>query len=583
MLCAGQSLTLTTDAVSNYSWSTGATSSSIVVAPTSNTLYSLYATSSLACNATGVMSVNVNSSVPVLSVSQSTNSTCLGNTVSVNATGALSYTWSNGLQNNVPFTPGSGTNNYTVTGQNGCGTSTALATVTVSALPVIGTASPQPVCENNPFTLSATGATTYTWLPTNQTGSNVTSSVPATTIFTVTGTTGSCSGTHIFTVTTKPNPTLSIVGTGTAPCPGTGVTMTVSGAVTYTWTQANLSGTLVTDTPTSPTLYQVSGTNSVGCTTGTNYVVVPQSAPNMLTNLTSTTICQGGSVTLSASGAAGYTWSTGQNSSSIVLTPSGNTVVTVTGGQTTNTCTTTKSFSVDVAVPVLGVSQNTTICQGAVTTISAGPGTNFNWSHGGGNFQVLSNISPSVTTVYTVTADVQVNSILCPASNTVLVTVNQNPSITVTPVNKVICRKDPIVLSASGASTYVWFTNQTTSSITYTTNFLGLITQTVLGTDQNGCSTEASFSFSVSPCNSIAERNVSGSILVYPNPSRGEITIRSEKAVTLHMMNALGQNVKTIVIRSAEQEEIVSGLAEGVYFITADGDKSVRETVVIQR
>jgi hypothetical protein len=582
-ICSGQTLTLTTNAISNYSWTNGSTASSIVIAPTTSTVYGLTATSPQSCTAARQVSITVASGLPVLSVTQSTNSTCLGNTVSVNATGAVTYTWSNSIQNNVPFTPVSGTNNYTVTGQNGCGTSTALATVSVSALPVLAVANPSIVCENNVTTLTVTGASTYTWMPMFQTGTMALATVTAPTIYTVTGTTGSCSGMHTVQVNTKPNPTLTIVGTGSVPCMGTSVTLTVSGASTYTWVQTNLSGTLVTDTPTAPILYQVSGTNSVGCTTGTNYVVVPQSAPVLTSNFTSSTICNGGSVSLSAAGGNSYTWSTGSNANPLVLTPSGNTVISVTGGHNTNTCTTTQSYTVTVAVPVLPVSQNTAICFGGLTTLTAGVGQNYVWQPGGSQFPVLTDISPSVTTIYTVSADVTVLNISCPASSTVMVTVNPNPSVNVTPLNAVICRKDPIVLTASGASTYVWFTQATGSSITYSTNFVGLFSNTVVGTDANGCSTEASFSFSVASCNSIVERDASSSVLVYPNPSRGEITIRAERPVTLQMVNALGQHVKTIVIRSAEQVETVSGLAEGVYFITADGDKSVRESVIIQR
>jgi hypothetical protein len=66
VLCSGNSLTITTDAISNYSWSTGATTNSIVVAPTTNTVYSLTAMSPSNCITTANLSVIVSSGVPVL-------------------------------------------------------------------------------------------------------------------------------------------------------------------------------------------------------------------------------------------------------------------------------------------------------------------------------------------------------------------------------------------------------------------------------------------------------------------------------------------------------------------------------------
>lgn len=61
---------------------------------------------------------------------------------------------------------------------------------------------------------------------------------------------------------------------------------------------------------------------------------------------TTATICSGSSATLSASGAASYSWSSGQNTSSITVSPSATTIYTVTG--TTNGCSNTSISSVVV-------------------------------------------------------------------------------------------------------------------------------------------------------------------------------------------------------------------------------------------
>src|SRR5690606_14462261 len=137
-----------------------------------------------------------------------------------NATGALTYTWSHGVSNNVSFTPAA-TAVYTVMGENGCGITNATTTITISQLPVTGVATPSSICENTSMQLSATGANTFTWQPTNQTGSIVIPTASATTICTVTGESGNCMGQHTFAVVTRPNPTITVAGTATEVCLGT--------------------------------------------------------------------------------------------------------------------------------------------------------------------------------------------------------------------------------------------------------------------------------------------------------------------------------------------------------------------------
>jgi hypothetical protein len=580
LICSGQSLTLTTNAISNYSWSTGATTPSLVVSPTTNTVYALTATSPSNCTTSRSITVTVSSGPPVLSVTQSTTSTCLGNTVSLDASGALTYTWSHGISSNVSFTPAA-TTVYTVTGQNGCGTTQATATVTVSPLPVAGVATPSVICENGSMQLTATGATTYTWEPTSQTGSNVASSASVTTVFTVTGESGNCIGTHTFTVIANPNPTLSIVTTATRVCLGNAVTFTVTGADTYTWVQS-LTGSLVTSSPTTATLYQVSGTNSVNCISGTSQIVLVDNPPAMGANLTSTAVCAGSQVLLSASGANNYTWSTGAtNTSTLMVSPPSFSVYTVTGGHTTNSCTATKEFTVNAVTAHLGVSTSTAICMGAQITLTAGPGLNISWNPGG-PFPVLSNISPTATTVYSVSAQVTTMNVTCPASSTVQVTVHQPPVVTANASQTVICRNDPLTINAQGAQTYSWSTGQTNASITYTSGFSGPKNISVEGTDNNGCKSTGSMMVQVNPCTGLRE-SVNTDVQIYPNPSSGSFIVKCSKPVTVIVYNALGQPLRSAQIDASGSLEMHE-LAGGLYLVSIDDGRTTSvKTVVVNR
>jgi hypothetical protein len=112
---------------------------------------------------------------------------CKGASVSLSGTGASTYTWTGGVVNGAAFTP-TITATYTVTGANASAcTNTAVITVTVNALPVIGaTSTHSMICAGSSSTLTATGASSYTW-NTGSTTAGMTVSPTVTTSYTVTG------------------------------------------------------------------------------------------------------------------------------------------------------------------------------------------------------------------------------------------------------------------------------------------------------------------------------------------------------------------------------------------------------------
>jgi len=112
---------------------------------------------------------------------------CKGASVSLSGTGASTYTWTGGVVNGSAFNPTT-TATYTVTGANASAcTNTAVITVTVNALPVIGaTSTHSMICAGSSSTLTATGASSYTW-NTGATTAGITVSPTITTSYTVTG------------------------------------------------------------------------------------------------------------------------------------------------------------------------------------------------------------------------------------------------------------------------------------------------------------------------------------------------------------------------------------------------------------
>ncbi|MEI6487395.1 MAG: GEVED domain-containing protein [Bacteroidota bacterium] len=89
--------------------------------------------------------------------------------------------------------------------------STVTTNLTVTTLPVV-TVTSTTICDGATATLTANGATTYTWTTgaTPATSNTATATPAATTSYTVTGTVGSCTNTAISTVTVNPTPTVTL-------------------------------------------------------------------------------------------------------------------------------------------------------------------------------------------------------------------------------------------------------------------------------------------------------------------------------------------------------------------------------------
>ncbi|MDP3557430.1 MAG: kelch repeat-containing protein [Bacteroidota bacterium] len=131
-VCAGSSATINVTGASTYTWSTGSNSSSIVITPTANTTYSVIGTSSAGCvsQTTAVNNVTLNA-LPTLSIVTSNSLICTGNSATLTASGATTFTWNTAANGaNIAVTP-SVTTSYTVNGTDGNGC-TNMTTITQS-------------------------------------------------------------------------------------------------------------------------------------------------------------------------------------------------------------------------------------------------------------------------------------------------------------------------------------------------------------------------------------------------------------------------------------------------------------------
>ena len=591
VICNGNSTTLIGAGVSTYTWLPvgtflGSNTQNITVNPSATTSYTASGTNSIGCVSQSIITVTVSPGLPILSITTSSTNLCLGKTATITASGALSYTWTSGISNGVGFTP-SVTTTYSVVGQNGCGTTSAITTITVAPLPVTAMVTPTTMCAGGTATLNAVAAVTgYTWFPGPLIGSNVVVGPTASTIYTVVASDGTCSGVAYVTLPTISIPTIAIVASSTLVCEGSPVTLTASGALSYSWTTpANTTGSVITVNPSGPTLYQVLGANSSGCSSPQSQIVLTNPSPTVTISANKTIACPGDAVNLLAggSGATSYAWTNGPGTAGYTVNPAFTTAFVVTG--TGLGCTTSKTITIAVInATVNTVASSTSICNGGSATLTASGANSYIWT-GFPNGPVAI-VSPTSSSVYTVSAITTASAVSCTSTKNISMTVFNLPTVSIAATKTVMCKADSgPQLTASGASTYTWNNNATTTTVNVlptTTNN----TFSVTGTDANGCTNGNFITIKVNLCTGInGVLANSTALMVYPNPSNGEFTITGDSDITLKIVNELGQEVSSLKLSTQNDHKVsVSNLANGIYFIVGQNENgSVNQKIIVSK
>ncbi|HEY4800641.1 MAG TPA: LamG-like jellyroll fold domain-containing protein, partial [Bacteroidia bacterium] len=125
-------------------------------------------------------------------------------------------------------------------------------------------------------------------------------------------------------------PNVSISASSTVICAGSNVTLTASGANTYSWSTGATTQS-ITVAPAANTTYSVTGTNIGLCSASASQAITVNPLPsNQITASGSLIISQGGSVTFDAGSFASYLWSTGATTEKVTITTAGSYSVTVT-------------------------------------------------------------------------------------------------------------------------------------------------------------------------------------------------------------------------------------------------------------
>lgn len=252
--------------------------------------------------------------------------------------------------------------------------------------------------------------------------------------------------------------------------------------ITYQWQPGNVNGPVIV--PNASGIYTVTATIN-GCTSTATFNFTLNTPPVVTATATPNPVCPGGNVVMQASGAATYVWQPGGLTGATQnINPMATTTYTITGTSAAGcTGTTTLTITVTNNLPVAATATPNVICAGFTSVLNATGAVNYTWQPGGLT-GATQNVTPAVTTIYTVSGS-DPNG--CTGVATVQITVVQPPLVTITATPSAsVCIGDPLTLTANGAMTYIW-----TGGITNGVPFYPVANTvyTVTGSNNNGCNT----------------------------------------------------------------------------------------------
>jgi len=349
--------------------------------------------------------------------------------------------------------------NYTVslTATNACGPGTASTPVSVLPIPDVQVDSNDAndeICSGTSVTLTASGASTYTW-PGYGSGSSITVNPTGTTTYNVNGVSGSCTDASSITITVNPLPIPSAAGIY-AICAGESIIIgaNVAGGtapyVSYAWTPAaSLTGAGTanpTASPATTTNYNVAVTDSEGCI-GNGTVPVTVNPLPIVNAGPDLTLCdQPVPTALTGQSPAGGLWSGPNVTLAGVFTPSGTGLFTLTYTFTNaNGCINSDTRNITVVAPTpANAGPNVEACQNSGVVALVGAPVGGTWS--GANVTPGGNYTPSTLGTFTLTYTFGIGS--CSSTDVMDITVNPLPSVSAG-IDESICATEDVQLNGS--------------------------------------------------------------------------------------------------------------------------------------
>lgn len=281
-------------------------------------------------------------------------------------------------------------------------------------------------------------------------------------------------------------------------------------------------------------------------------------------------VCNGSSLSLTASGANNFIWSpsTGLSATSgpnVIVSPSVSTTYTV-SGTTTSGCSANTTFNINVdSLPVVGFPPLADICLNtSPVVLNTGSPSGGTYS-GQGVINGIFNPAVSGPGIFSVTYT-YTNTNGCSENNSSDMRVNSLPPINLG-MDTTICASASVSLNAgSGFSSYMWSTGAASSSITIDSNGTGAgpVSVYVQVTSSNSCANSDTINILFDLCNGVDENDISG-ISIYPNPFSENITIASDHKFSFSIYDTEGRLVDKQMDRTGS---VYTGqrFSPGIYF-----------------
>lgn len=579
-----------TNVLVSYYWSPGGQTSGTVnnLASGVHTVTGSYQNScgiGLAINTVSIQ----NPFTPIFSLTASAHTLCTNSTLTISANvlggspGPYSYAWF-GTPGSSQFIVsnwvwGQHTFSATATGLNGCPVEATISILFLGS-PGVLSLPIQTVCAGSAITLSASSIYAQNYIWSNSFTVPVISVSPSlSTVYTLTGSIGTCSTVSNVTVNVSPRPIPQISATNISCFAANNGSATASftiGVPPYqiSWNTFPIqTGSLVIGL--GPGIYHAMVTDGLGCSSSQSFAINEPSILTLSATASPTLLCTGNTSWLNAvaSGGTGpsytYTWmNVGALSSySVTQSASGIYIYTV-QAKDGNGCSLQKTVSVEYnATPTLSVTGITTVCAAGTITISAFGAFTYQWNTGSQNSQI--SVTPSLTTAYTVTGTSAVGN--CTSLAVHQVSIYPTPTLFVTGP-AIACYGDLVTYSVTGALNYLWSSGMNGSIYGFTAGVTS--NYSVTGYDAQGCQADTSFSLVVDECLGLKTFFAGNIISLGPNPvvdvlNLFGLNVYSAELIIVGIYNSNGSEMKTIesVAQSSELKIDVGELPEGLYFI----------------
>ncbi len=311
----------------------------------------------------------------------------------------------------------------------------------------------------------------------------------------------------------------------------------VSGATSYNWTLpggwtgTSTTNSIITTASATSGNITVTATNTCGTSAASSQAITVNTIPATPGTISgTTTICSGSSNTYSitaVAGATSYTWTlpggwTGTSTTNSIITTasatSGNISVTATNACGTSAASSTTTVTVN-ALPVVSLGPNIIQCGGTAMLDAGNTGSIYLWS----DLSTSQTLTVSTSGTYIVVVT-NVNG--CMGSDSAVVTINSNPTVTASASSVVVCVDDASVTLLGIPTGGVW-SGPGVSGSNFNPSIAGVGAQTASYsyTDANGCSNIATVNVQVNACVGFVENILANGVSVYPNPNNGSFTL----------------------------------------------------------